>query len=68
MKYAKVTVEVAVADDDDAVNVVDELLFYALSRGLYEEIGMGQVRLVEERPMGVDEDGTPIWAPVEVEA
>ena len=68
MKYAKVEVEIAVMDDDDAVEVVSELVWYSLNRGLFEACGMGGVRLIEERPMDTDEDGVPDWDSIRTEA
>ena len=64
MKYAKVTVEIAVDEWDTPIHVVDDLITYALGRGIHEDIGLGRVELIEEKPMAVDEDGTPIWASV----
>lgn len=62
MKYAKVEVEIAVTDEDDAVEVVSELVWYGLNRGLFEACGMGGVRLVEEKPMPMIEDeDIPDW-------
>lgn len=62
MKYAKVEVEIAIDDNLDAVEVVDELISYALSRGLFESCGMGEVTLVEQKPMPmIEEDDIPDW-------
>lgn len=62
MKYAKVEVEIAVMDEDDAVEVVSELVWYSLNRGLFDACGMGNVRLVEEKSMPmIEEDDIPDW-------
>ena len=62
MQYARVEIEVAVEDGDDAAHIVSELVWYALDRGLCEGVGMGEVRLLEERPMPmIEEDGIPDW-------
>lgn len=68
MLYTRVEVELAVEDGDDAAHIVNELIFYALDRGLFEGVGLGAVRLIEERPMGSDEDGVPDWDSIREEA
>lgn len=68
MLYTRVEVELAVEDGDDAAHIVNELIFYALSKGLCEDVGLGAVRLIEERPMDADEDGVPDWDSIREEA
>lgn len=64
MKYAKVTVEVAIPSKDEGAAIVDDMIFYALSRGSYDDVGLGNIELVEERPIDIDEDGVPNWSSV----
>ena len=62
MKYAKVEVEIAVDNDLDPKSVVDDLIWYALNRGLFDGCGMGNVRTIEEKPMPmIEEDNIPDW-------
>lgn len=68
MFYTRVEVELAVEDGDDAAHIVSELIYYALSKGLCENVGLGAVRLIEERPMDSDEDGIPDWDSIRGEA
>jgi hypothetical protein len=61
MQYTKVEVELAVEDGDDAAHIVNELIYYGLSRGLCEAVGLGHVKLLEERDMPMIEDDIPDW-------
>lgn len=64
MKYAQVLVEVAVDEGADAAAVVESLIDTALNRGYGDDVGLGDIHVVAEKPIAVDEDGTPDWASV----
>lgn len=52
MKISSVVVTFTHEDDTDPVNAVDEILGYAINRGLYaEELGLTTSKLVISAPM-----------------
>ena len=61
MKRTRVEVEIAHHDDDNGEIIISELITYAMGKGLYEECGLGNIRLISSAPIACDEDGVPDW-------
>jgi hypothetical protein len=67
MKVSTVAVTFTHDDDSDPVGMVDDMVGYAVNRGLFDaEIGLAPSTLVITAPIGIVEDDIPDWDSIQV--